>query len=366
MIYFNNFRKEYSYIKKEIDSSIAKVLRSGTFILGKMVESFEESFANYLGVKYCIGVGNGLDALKISLMALGIGKGDEVITTPLSAVATALPIKEVGAVPIFIDIDEFYHIDTKKIENKITKKARAIIPVHLYGQSVDLESIIKISKKYNLYVIEDAAQAHGADFKGKKVGTFGELGCFSFYPTKNLGAYGDGGAIVTNNKELYEKCKMIRNYGQRDRYRHDIIGVNSRLDEIQAAILLTKLKHLDYFNNERKKIANNYREFLNNIDKIKLPKIRENANHVFHLFVIEAENRNMLRNYLKSYGITTLVHYPIPIHKQKCFSEFNKLNLPVVEKKVENILSLPIHPFLSKKDINYVAKKIKDFYSKGF
>lgn len=362
MILFNDFHSQYLYFKKEIDSAINDVLKSGGYILGEKVQLFEKQFASYLGSKYCIGVGNGLEALQISLMALGIKEGDEVITTSHSAVATALAIKAVGATPVFVDIDNYFHLDANKIEEKITSRTKAILPVHLYGQMVDIEKIKSIAKKHHLFIIEDAAQAHGAEYKGKKAGTFGEAGCFSFYPTKNLGAFGDGGAIVTNKKDIYEKCKMIRNYGQKNRYEHKIYGINSRLDEIQAAILSVELKYLDRFNKTRNKLANIYIKLLSSVDKIRLPQIRPNNKHAFYLFVIEAQNRDELMKYFEKYNIPTLIHYPIPIHKQKCFSEFNSLHLPIVENKVKTILSLPIHPFLNEKDITYIAKHIIKFY----
>ena len=362
MILFNDFKTEYLYLKRKIDFAIKEVLMSGRYILGKKVESFEQQFAEYLGAKYCVGVGNGLEALQIALMALGIGKDDEVITTSYSAVATALAIKAVGAKPVFIDIDEYYHLDSSKIEKKITSRTKAILPVHLYGQMVDIEKIKQITKRHSLYLIEDAAQSHGAEYKGKKAGTFGDFGCFSFYPTKNLGAFGDGGAIITNKKELYDKCRMIRNYGQKNRYEHEIYGLNSRLDEIQAAILSIKLKHLDKFNKRRQQIAKLYFELLKDIKEVQLPKIRDNAQHNFHLFVIEAERRDKLMKFLAKNNIPTIIHYPIPIHKQKCFPEFNNLKLPFLENKVKKILSLPIHPFLKDKDVIYITKKIKEFY----
>jgi len=362
MILFNDFKTEYLYLKREIDFAIKEVMMSGRYILGKKVESFEQQFSKYLGAKYCIGVGNGLEALQIALMALGIGKDDEVITTAHSAVATALAIKAVGAKPVFVDIDEYYHLDSSKIEKKITSRTKAILPVHLYGQMADILEIKRIAKKHSLFVIEDAAQAHGVEYKGKKAGTFGDFGCFSFYPTKNLGAFGDGGAIVTNKKELYEKCKMIRNYGQKNRYEHEVYGLNSRLDEIQAAILSVKLKYLDKFNKRRQQLTKIYFELLKDVKEIQLPKIRDGAQHNFHLFVIEAKRRDKLMRFLEKNNIPTIIHYPIPIHKQKCFSEFNNLRLPILENKVNKILSLPIHPFLQNKDIIYIAKKIIEFY----
>jgi dTDP-4-amino-4,6-dideoxygalactose transaminase len=362
MILFNDLKKKYLYLKNEIDPAIKEVLMSSRYILGTKVEDFERQFAKYLGIKYCIGVGNGLEALQIALMALGIKAGDEVITTAYSMAATALAIKAVGAKPVFVDIDEYYHLDSSKIEKKITSRTKAILPVHLYGQMVDILEIKRIAKKYSLFVIEDAAQAHGAEYKGKKAGTFGDFGCFSFYPTKNLGAFGDGGAIVTNKKELYEKCKMIRNYGQKNRYEHEVYGINSRLDEIQAAILSVELKHLDEFNQKRQDLAKIYFKLLRSVKTIKLPKIRRNAEHIFHAFVIEVERRNELMNFLEQNNVPTIIYYPMPIHKQKCFSEFNSLSLPVSENISDRILSLPIHPFLPNKDIIYISKKIIKFY----
>lgn len=362
MILFNDFKKQYHFLKDEIDSAIKEVLESGWYILGKKVSKFETEFANYLESKHCVGVGNGFEAIQISLMALGIKRGDEVITTAHSAIATGLAIKAVGANPVFVDIDDYYHLDASKIGEKITKKTKAILCVHLYGQSVDIENIKKIAQKNNLYLIEDCAQAHGAEYNGKKLGTFGDVGCFSFYPTKNLAGFGDGGAIVTDNLELYEKSKMIRNYGQKNEYEHEICGLNSRLDELQAAILLVQLRHLEEYNKKRRQIAAQYFQLLRDIKQINLPKTRERANHIYHLFVIEADKRDGLNKFLRENHISSIIHYPIPIHKQKCFSEFNGLKLPVLENKVNRILSLPIHPFLEDRDINYVSHKIKEFY----
>jgi dTDP-4-amino-4,6-dideoxygalactose transaminase len=362
MILSNDFKKEYFYFKKEVDFAIKEVLESGQYILGQQVENFEKQFSNYLGAKYCIGVGNGLEALQIALIALGIGKGDEVITTSYSMAAATLAIKEVGAKPVFIDIDEYFHLNPDNIERKITARTKAILPVHLYGQAACIEKIRNITKKYRLYLIEDAAQAHGAEYSGQKVGTFGDFGCFSFYPTKNLGAFGDGGAITTNKKELFEKCRIIRNYGQKNRYEHEVCGLNSRLDEIQAAILSVKLKYLDEFNKKRQQLAKTYFKLLKNVKEVKLPKIRNNANHIFHTFVIEAEKRNELMNFLEKNNIPTIIYYPMPIHKQKCFSSFNNLILPISENKVDAVLSLPIHPFLKNEDIIYISKKIIKFY----
>ncbi|MFA6295379.1 MAG: DegT/DnrJ/EryC1/StrS family aminotransferase [Candidatus Paceibacterota bacterium] len=361
-IIFNDFKKQYNDHKKEIDSAIKRVLSSGWYILGEEGKSFERKFAEYIGVKHAIGVANGLEAIQIALIANGIKPGDEVITTSHSAVATALAIKAIGAKPIFVDIDEFFHIDAKQIEKKITEKTKAIIPVHLYGQSADMETIVKLAKKHKLQIIEDCAQAHGAKFNKKTVGTFGSAGCFSFYPTKNLGAFGDAGAIVTDDDSIAEKCREIRNYGQKNRYEHEIIGINSRLDELQAAILSELLPDLDNKNKRRVEIADIYKKELKNIKQIKLPKVRGNTDHVYHLFVIEVDKRNELQAFLKKNEIDTLIHYPIPIHKQKCFAEFNKLSLPKLEKTVNKILSLPIHPYLKNEEVLFVCNKIKEFY----
>ena len=357
-ITFNDFRKQYNEHKTGIDRAFERVLTSGQYILGEEGKAFERGFLEYTGAKHSIGVANGLEALQISLMANGIKQDDEVITTPCSAVATALAITAIGAKPIFVDIDDYFHIDADKIAEAITEKTRAIIPVHLYGQAADMEKIIKIAKRHKLVVIEDCAQAHGAKLNGKMVGTFGIAGCFSFYPTKNLGAFGDAGAIVTNDEAFATKCRMIRNYGQKNRYEHVVAGINSRLDEIQAAVLRLKLKRLDQNNSKRRKIAEIYINKLSGVKKLKIIGERKGARSVWHLFVIEVANREELIENLKSEGIDTLIHYPIPLHKQKCFPKYNKLSLPMVEEKVKKILSLPINPTLTKAQILHVCKCI--------
>lgn len=364
-ILFNDFKKEYKINKKDIDLAVKRVLESGYFILGKEVSNFERSFAKYLGVKCVIGVANGMEALQISLLSIGVKPGDEVITASLSAAATSLAIKAVQAKPIFVDIDNYYHIDPEKIEKKISKKTKAIIPIHLYGEPVDMTKICSISKKYKIPIIEDCAQAHGAKFKGKKIGSFGITGCFSFYPTKNLGAYGDAGAIATNDTALADKIRMIRNYGQKNRYEHPVYGINSRLDEMQASILSVKLNKLDKENEKRNKIAKLYKKKLQGITQLRLPEVRRFTNHVYHLFVVYAEKRNDLQKYLSEKGIPTLIHYPIPIHKQKSFCEFNSIKLPATERAVEKILSLPIHPYMSFGEIRFICKNIKSFYQLG-
>lgn len=363
MIPMNDFKKEYESIEKEINEAIERCLSSGWYILGEEGKAFEEEFSKYIGTSYCIGVGNGLEALQISLMALGIGAGDEVITVSNSAVATTLAITNTGATPVFVDIDEYYHIDISKIEEKITPNTKAIIPVHLFGQAVAINELLSLTKKHGLHIIEDACQAHGATQKSKKVGSFGAFGCFSFYPTKNLGAYGDGGAITTDSKELYEKCLSLRNYGQTNRYEHAIIGINSRLDEIQAAVLRVKLGKLGEMIEKRNEIAKTYLENLAAISQIVLPKTREGAFHAYHLFVIQAEKRDELLEFLKSNGVQALIHYPIPIHKQRCYEQFNSIKLKRTEGLAKTILSLPVHPFMGKGEAIIVCDLIKKFYS---
>lgn len=362
MILMNDFKKEYKALEAQIQRAVAACLKSGWYILGKETAAFEEAFARYVGVPYVIGVANGLEALQISLMAVGIGKGDEVLTVSNSAVATSLAISNVGATPVFVDVDEYYHMDVTQIEKKITARTKAIIPVHLFGQTVAITPLLKLAKKHNLHVIEDACQAHGATYKGKMAGSFGTFGCFSFYPTKNLGGYGDGGAITTHSKKLYEACKMLRNYGQRNRYYHDVKGINSRLDELQAAILSVKLRHLSLFIKQRNTIAAMYHEYLKDVKEIVLPKTRPEAGHGYHLFVIEVPDRKELQAYLMKRGVQTIVHYPVPIHKQKCYTEFNAVSLPRTEALAETILSLPIHPFMTERDVKKVCKHIKAFY----
>lgn len=360
-IKFNDFQKQYKSHRQKFDRAIKGVLNSGWYILGGRVAEFEKKFAAYIGTEYAVGVANGLEALQIALLALNIGPGDEVITTSHSAAATALAIISVGAKPVFVDIDKYFHIDANKIEEKVNSRTKAIIPVHLYGQSVDLGKILTICRKHKIHLIEDCAQAHGAIYKNKKVGSFGLINCFSFYPTKNLGAFGDGGALTTNDQALYEKILQLRNYGQKNRYEHEVYGLNSRLDEIQAAILMVQLEYLDKNNKVRQKLAETYFKYLGKIKQIKLPALRNNCQAVWHLFVIEAENRDGLAGYLKSKGIATLIHYPIPIHRQPCFKEYCS-TLPVLEDKIKVILSLPIHPFLSKREIKYICDAIKSFY----
>lgn len=362
LINLNNFTQELSVYKHQYQKQIEKVLKSGWFILGKELEKFEKEYAKYLEVKYAVGVGNGLEAIQISLMALRIGPGDEVMTTPVSAVATTLAILAVGAKPVFVDTDENGLIDADLIESSITKKTKVILPVHLYGQAVNLEKLIKICKEYNLFLVEDTAQAHGSFFKGKKLGTFGKINAFSFYPTKNLGAFGDGGAVVTNSGNLAKICRQIRDYGQEEKYIHKRYGLNSRLDELQAAILQVKLKNLDENNKKRRILAGRYIKNLSklNIRVIGGENIQENN---FHLLVIMVKNRDKLGNFLRENGIESAIHYPLVIPDQPFLKEkFAKLLLPKSREFVRRILSLPMNPYLSLKEVDFICKKISEFY----
>ena len=358
-----NPKAQYLRYNKQIKKSILRVLDSGSYILGKEVGFFEKEFAKFIGTKYAIGVNSGTDALHIALLSCGIKKGDEVLTVSNTAVATASSIILANAVPKFVDIEEDTHlIDTSKIEKHITKKTKAIIPVHLYGNPVDMKGIIKIAKKYKLRIIEDCAQAHGAKINNTNVGNFGHAACFSFYPTKNLGAIGDGGMIITNNKSLYDKAKLAREYGWKKRYISSSKGFNSRLDELQAAILRVKLNYLEKDNKKRINIAKKYINGLKSCD-LSLPKIRKNYNHIFHLFVIKTKYRNKLMNYLKKNNIITSIQYPVPIHKQKFYNNFGNQSLKVTEKNSKEILSLPIYPELTFKEVNKVIFFVKKFFN---
>lgn len=361
-IKFNDFTKEYLESQNGLNKIFKNVLSSGWYILGKEVLNFEQEFANYLGAKFCIGVGNGLEALQISLMALGIKEGDEVITTPVSAAATALAILALGAKPIFIDIDSKGQMNSNLISNNITSRTKAILPVDLYGQPLDLDKFKKIAKKFHLHLIEDACQAHGSSYRGRKVGSNADISCFSFYPTKNLGAIGDGGAIITNNKRLAQICYEIRDYGQKKRYNHIRYGLNSRLDELQAAILRFKLKKLDHNNMIRRKLAKLYFKSLSKIKEIEI--ITDNMDESnFHLYVIRVKNRSRLKKFLESNSIPFGIHYPRILPKQKFINKFIKsYPLPNAYNFVREIISLPIHPQMTPDQVQYISSKISIFF----
>lgn len=363
LIKFIDFKAEIASRGKEYNLAINRVLKSGWFILGPEVTKFEKQFTKYLGVKYCIGVGNGLEALQISLMSQGIGPGDEVITTPVSAVASTLAIMAVGAKPIFVDTDRLGLLKVDLVSGAITAKTKAILPVHLYGNPVNLDALQKICKKNNLFLIEDACQAHGSSFRGKKLGTFGAANCFSFYPTKNLGAFGDGGAIVTDFQKVADLCRQIRDYGQSDKYIHSVYGLNSRLDEIHAAILQVKLKYLDSDNQKRRQLAQKYINNLSKASEIEIisPKNIDGAN--YHIFAIRTPKRNSLQKYLSNENIQSLVHYPLTITDQPFLkSRFKSLNIPNARSFADETLSLPIHPWLTDENIDYISEKITNFF----
>lgn len=361
-ILFNDFITETKKRKSEYLTAINQVLDSGWFILGKQVENFEKEFAKYLKVKHVVGVANGLEALQISLMALKIGKGDEVITTPLSAVASTLAVLAVGAKPIFVDINDQGQIDASLVEAKITKKTKAILPVNLYGLSPDYKQLKKIANKHKLFIIEDAAQAHGGYYQKQKLGTLGDISCFSFYPTKNLGGFGDGGAIAVGDKKTAEIIRQLRNYGQKNRYIHDQYGLNSRLDEIQASVLRVRLKHLDEDNQKRRLIAKRYLKKLQDLKQV--TPISESVNDSnFHLFVVKVEKRKQLMEYLSSKHIPTLIHYPVLIPDQPFLKkQYHDQKLPKSKKFVNQILSLPCHPWMSLEQVDYIAQEITKFY----
>lgn len=365
---FVDLHAQYKRIEKEIDSEIKRVLNSSDFILGKDLEIFEKKFAAYIGVKYCIGIDSGTSALELGLQALGISKRDEVITPVNSFFASSVAISLIGGVPIWVDSDpKTYTIDVSQIEKKISKKTKAIMPVHLYGQSAEMDVIIKIARKYKLYIIEDACQAHGAEYKNKKVGTFGDIGVFSFYPGKNLGAYGDGGAIVTNSKTMYEKVLKLRNYGQQKKYHHDFIAGNKRLDSLQAAILSVKLDFLNEWNSKRRKLAGYYMELLKDLPLV-LPYTASLNTHVFHLFVIRTQKRDNLKAFLMERGIHTGIHYPIPIYRQKAYKDIAGITdcyFPVADKQSKQLLSLPLYPELHKNDVKLISKQIRDFFNES-
>ena len=362
MIPFFDLKREYAEIGEEIHQAIQRVAENGCFILGEEVKKFEDEFSKYIRTKYGIGVNSGSDALFLALKALGIGKGDEVITVAHTFISTVDAVVRNVAKPLFVDIElDTYCIDTKKIEEKITEKTRVILPVHLYGHPADMGPIMELAEKYNLFVIEDACQAHGAEYKGKKVGGLGDMGCFSFYPIKNLGAYGDGGMVVTNNEELAEKLGILRLYGQSQKYYHDFVGVNSRLDEIQAAVLRVKLKHLDEWNERRMKVAGLYNELLED-SVVVTPIEKEYAKHVYHLYVVRYKDRNRLQQYLLKKGIRTMIHYPTPVHKQKAYLNFGFHTLLYITERICNdILSLPIFPELKNEEIEQVVNYIINF-----
>ncbi len=360
---FLDLKSTYLELKAEIDKALGEVLKKGRYILGENVSKFEEEFAEFCGTKYCIGVGSGLSALELILKAYRIGDGDEVIVPANTYIATVLAVSNVGAKPVFVEPNETsYNINSRLIKEAITDKTKAVIAVHLYGQTADIKEIKTICQKHKIKLIEDSAQAHGAKYFNKKAGSLGDASGFSFYPGKNLGAFGDGGAVTTDDSSVAEYIKIARNYGSDKKYYNSIKGENSRLDEIQAAVLRIKLKNLDKWNQKRQ---NNAKFYLDNIKNkiIILPKIKDGNKHIWHLFVIRTKNRKELIKYLDKYSIGWLIHYPIPPYKQKAYQEFNTISdkFPLTNSLSDEILSLPMGPHLSEDHLNYIVKIINDF-----
>lgn len=360
---FVDLAAQYADIKDEIDTAISNVINGTGFILGQDVKAFEEEFAAFCGTDYAIGVDSGTSALELALRAYGVGPGDEVITAANTFIATTFAISYTGATPVLVDIDpQTYTLDTTLLKQAITPRTKAIIPVHLYGQPTDMDPILDIAKQHQLIVIEDACQAHGAEYKGKRVGSLGHAAAFSFYPAKNLGAYGDGGMVVTNDENTANTLQMLRNYGQSKKYHHDLQGYNRRLDSIQAAILRVKLRHLEKWNAARRQHAHRYTEMLSN-NAVAPPREAEYAASVYHLYVIRVEERDKLRTYLQEQGISSGIHYPIPIHLQPAYRNlgYEKGKFPVTETYAEQILSLPMYAELKPDLIGEVAAAIEKF-----
>lgn len=358
----NVLDRQFQMYQQEYEDAALRVLRSGWYILGKEVQQFEEEFAAYTGRKYCVGLNSGLDALIMSVRALGIGKGDEVIVQANTYIATVLGITENGATPVFVEPDEYFNLDAERIEAAITEKTKAIMVVHLYGQASNMNRIVEIANKYDLPIIEDCAQSHGACFDGRMTGCFGISGCFSFYPTKNLGAFGDAGAIVTDDKEFADKIRMMRNYGSRIKYVNEIEGINSRLDEMQAALLRVKLTHMQELNDERKVLGERYTKGICN-DKIKKPEIRNQADSVFHQYVIRCSEREKLQKFLEEQGIQTQIHYPIPPHLAECYQHLghSQGEYPITEQYANEVLSLPLYTGMTWEEQDYVIEKLNEF-----
>lgn len=358
----NRLDRGFYMYQEEFEKKAIEVLRSGWYILGKEVEAFEKEYAAYIGTKYAVGLGNGLDALYLAFRALGIGAEDEVIVQGNTYIASVMGITMNGATPVFAEPDEFYNIDAGKLEALITPKTKAILVVHLYGQASNMAPVTELCKKYNLKLVEDCAQSHGAKFNGQMTGSFGDIGCFSFYPSKNLGAFGDAGAITTNDEKIAGDIKMLRNYGSRVRYYNEKVGVNSRLDEMQAGLLRVRLPHMDELIKEKREIAERYLAELNN-DKFILPTVREGATHVWHQFVIRCEKRDELIKYLKDKGIGTIIHYPVPPHLAECYEYLGHKagDYPITEKYANTVLSIPMYNGMTTEEQDYVINALNTF-----
>jgi dTDP-4-amino-4,6-dideoxygalactose transaminase len=358
----NRMDRGFFKYQKEFEQKAIDVLSSGWYVLGNEVKSFEEEFAAYTGSKYCVGLASGLDALWIAFRILGIGNGDEVLVQGNTYIASVMGITINNATPVFIEPDEYNNIDADKLEKKITDKTKAILVVHLYGQASNMEKIVSIAKKHNLRIVEDCAQSHGACYNGKMTGTFGDIGCFSFYPSKNLGAFGDAGAIITDNEEIAKEVRIFRNYGSEKRYYNKVVGANSRLDEIQAGLLRVRLKYLDELNAEKVSISEEYLKQLKS-NKFELPKIRTNATSVWHQFVIHCNTRDALIDYLNDKNIGTIIHYPIPPHLSEAYAYlgYKKGCLPITEKYAKEVLSLPLYNGMTKDEQDYIIDCLNNY-----
>ena len=357
MIPFGDLGRQYRAIQKKVDKAVSEVLAGGWYVLGRKVEEFEAAFAQYCGVDHAVGVGSGVEALHLSLVACGVGVGDEVITVANTCVPTIAAISFAGACPVLVDIDPVtYTMDPEKIDSRVTERTRAILPVHLYGQCADMAPIVDIARRHGLRVIEDCAQAHGAEYGSQRSGSLGDAGCFSFYPSKNLGAFGDGGMVVTNDPDLAGKLRQLRNYGQQRRYHHSLKGFNSRLDEIQAAILLAKLPHLGAWNTRRRQIAAAYSSGLKGAP-ICCPVEGPNRRHIFHLYVVRVQDRQAFQSCMEGHEVQTLIHYPVPIHRQEAYRELQSQSEHLVrtEVAVSEIVSLPIFPELTNDEVSAVT-----------
>jgi dTDP-4-amino-4,6-dideoxygalactose transaminase len=358
----NDLKRGFLLHQAEYEQKALEVLRSGWYVLGNEVVKFEEEFSRILGCKYCIGVDNGLNAIFLGIKALGIGEGDEVIVQANTYIATLLGVSMNGALPVLVEPNEFFNFDTNKIEEKITAKTKAILVTHLYGQASKMDDVIALCKKYNLFLIEDCAQSHLAEYNGVQTGTFGDLGFFSFYPTKNLGGFGDGGAVVTNDPVLEQRLRILRNYGSEKKYHNEVLGYNSRLDEMQAGLLRVKLTHLVELTLERAEIAKRYLTRIKN-DLVLLPGIEENATHVWHLFVVRVNNRDQFKKYMEENDIKTDIHYPIPPHLSKAYNYlgFKEGDFPITEKYAKTVVSIPMFNGMTNDEIETVIKVINAY-----
>lgn len=358
----NRLDRGFYMFQQEFEEKALEVLRSGWYVLGREVEQFEREFVAYTGSKYCVGLASGLDALWLAFRILGIGEGDEVLVPANTYIASVMGITINGATPVFVEPDEFFNMNTNAMEVCLTERTKAVLAVHLYGQASEMDKIVNFCKEHNLRLVEDCAQSHGACYDGKMTGTFGDIGCFSFYPSKNLGGFGDGGAIVTDDAKIAADMRMYRNYGSRKRYYNEVVGANSRLDELQAGLLRVRLKHMGELTEERRKLAARYTEALRN-DKFELPRVRESADSVWHQYVIRCDCREELIQYLDSKGIGTIIHYPIPPHLSEAYAYLGKKrgDYPVTEKYAESVLSIPMYNGMTMEEQDRVIEALNTF-----